>query len=400
MIEVYHENMIKNLQTFYHSILFYGSTWLLPSSPGTLAWKLFKSKKGKVKLFHRDLICDTQTLLALPKNDDSLDEFTTAFSPFIPLLILNGSSWKERRKIFMSGMRRMNLDKNIKFNIPLKKGDVYWEFYEVFFHIGFELIFGRSATLAEYEKMYPGLKDINQLIKRQRGFPDMEARWRLYHCVAALMTEDNKDFIFSNNKDFENLNEINRVSIIVEDILTSICIQCTDLLCHMLVLYPSFSDSFKNHLDDCVNETLRLYPLTDIWTRKGKDGERGWIASLVQLNRSGWNDPDTFKPERWRTQDHPQLISWGFDNRGCPGSKIGYHLSVNVFKTIVSNENLWIVPASNFKHERTFMSGCHLWIGEGQKPSFLNWKFKGKYKKKFQQWFFTRLRVIDQKELW
>lgn len=392
--------MIESLQTIYHSLLFYGGAWMLPISPGTLAWKLFKSKKGKIKLFRRDLICDSQTLLALPKCDHSLDEFTTAFSPFIPLLILNGRSWKERRKVLVDGLTRIKVEKNLIFNLPFKKGDVYWDFYEIFFRKGFELIFGRNISVSEFEEMYPGIEDINKLIKRQRGFPDIKARWRLYHCVVTLMTENNKNFIFSNHHDFENMKEIDRVSMIVEDILASICIQCTDLLCHMLVLYPSYSDLFKNNLDNCINETLRLFPLTDIWTRKGKDGERGWIASLIQLNRSGWNDPDAFKPERWDDQDHPPLISWGFDKRGCPGSKIGYHLTSNVFKKIISTEDLWIQPASNYNHDRTFLMGCQLWIEKVQPLSSPQWKFKGKTKKQFQQWFYTRLRILDQKELW
>lgn len=392
--------MFKTIQTIYHTVLFYGGVWLLPVSPGSLAWKLFRNKKGKISLVNRDLICDTATLFALPKSDNALDEFTTAFSPFIPLLTLNGIHWQLRRKILSEGLRKINIDQHFTFNLPLKKGDVYWDFFEIFFKMGFELTFRRSITPSEFNDMYPGVVDINRLIKRHTGSSDIQARWKLYHRVVRLLSEENNTFIFSASSDFKALNELDQVSIIVEDLLTSISIQCTDLICHLLLLYSSYQEAFKNNLDNCINETLRLYPLTDIWTRKSKDHTRGWIASLMQLNRNGWEDPDNFKPERWDFNDHPPLISWGFDARSCPATKIGYNLSKKVFQKILLNKNVWLQPASNFKHNRTFPAGCQLWIGEGEKPISLKWKFKGQWKNQFQQWWFSRLRVIDQRELW
>lgn len=392
--------MLKSIQSVYHTLLFYGGVLLFPYSPGTLAWKLFKNKKGKIQFVNRDLICDTETLMALPKSDNSLDEFTTAFSPFIPLLTLNGLPWKNRRKILADGLRKINDAIDLKFSLPHKKGDIYWNIYENLFRIGFELIFGRSATPSEFADMYPGIADINHLIKRQKGTADSKLRWKLYHRVLTLLTEKNDNFIFSDSEDFKTLSEIDQISIIVEDLLTSICIQCTDLICHMLLLYSSFPAHFKNSLDNCINETLRLFPLTDIWTRKRSEDKKAWIASLVQLNRNGWSDPESFKPERWNLHDHPQLVSWGFDARSCPATKIGYNLSKKIFKKILFNDDVWIKPASNFKHDRTFSSGCQVWIGEGKKPTSLDWKFKGKLKNQVQQWFFSRLRLIDQRELW
>lgn len=392
--------MFKTICAFYHTAVFYGGVWFLPYSPGTLAWKLFKNRKGKVSFLKRDLICDTETLMALPKSEASLDEFTTAFSPFIPLLTLNGKSWKLRRKILADGLRKMNLETEFTFHLPPKKGDIYWDIYEALFRIGFRSIFGRPVNESEFKAMYPGIADINRLIKRHAGFPDNTARWKLYHMVVELLAEKNNAFIFADHQEFKALSEIDQVSIIVEDLLTSICIQCTDLICHLVLLYPSFQDAFKNNLDHCINEALRLYPLTDIWTRKSTDQERGWIASLVQLNRNGWDDPDSFNPERWNVKEHPQLISWGFDARVCPATKIGYNLSKRIFQAILSNEQLWIQPASNFKHDRTFPFGCQVWVGEGTKPSSAQWAFKGKWKGRFQQWLFSRLRVLDQGELW
>lgn len=392
--------MLKSIQSVYYTFLFYGCVLLFPFSPGTLAWKLFKNKKGKIRFINRDLICDTETLFALPKNESSLDEFTTAFSPFIPLLTLNGTPWKLRKKVFVNGLRKINIGKDFEFTIPLKKGDIYWDIFESLFKIGFELIFGRTAALSEFNEMYPGIADINRLIKRHTGRPDINARWKLYHYVVKLLAEENEKFIFSDCREFKALSEIDQVSIIVEDFLTSICIQCSDLICHLILLYAAFPEPFKNNLDNCINEALRLYPLTDIWTRKATELERPWIASLVQLNRSGWAEPDHFKPARWDLNDHPQLISWGFDSRSCPAAKVGYHLSKKIFQKFLLKENIWIQPASNFKHDRTFIAGCQVWIGEGKKPVSLKWKFKNKWKKQIQQWVFSRLRVLDQGELW
>jgi len=390
--------MYQSLLAVYNTVLFNGGVLLFPVSPGTLAWTLYMHKKGKVQFIGRDLICDTQTLMSLPKSEGSLDEFTTAFSPFIPLLTLKNQPWKSRRAILSTGLRKIDLDQEITFNVPIKKGDVYWDIFESLFRIGFELIFGRPATSSEFEDMYPGIADINRLIKRQVGTPDLKIRWRLYHRVVKLLSEQNPKFIFSDSNDFKALSEIDRVSIVVEDLLTSICIQCSDLICHLLLLYPSHQEQFKTNLGSCIDETLRLYPLTDIWTRKSNGQERGWIASLMLLNRNGWNEPDSFKPERWGQDDHPPLISWGFDARSCPATKIGYNLSKKIIEKIL-DDHVWIQPASNFTHERTFTEGCQLWIGRGEKPSS-TWKFKGKWKKQLQLWLNSRLRIIDQWELW
>lgn len=109
---------------------------------------------------------------------------------------------------------------------------------------------------------------------------------------------------------------------------------------------------------------------------------------------------NSFESERWNLEDHPQLISWGFDSRSCPASRIGYNLSKKMIQKVLLNENIWILPASNFKHNRTFLEGCQVWIGEGMKPPSLKWKFKGQWTNQFHQWIFSRLRMLDQGELW
>ncbi len=384
------------LQTLFNSCLFYGGVLLLPYSPGELAWKLFRNRRGRVSLFHRDLICDTETLMSLPKAERSLDECTTAFAPFIPLLTLNDEAWKERRKIMADGLRSMHI-KPFNWTIPSKQGDVYWDIFEQFFLIGFQLIFGRHPKESEYAAMYPGIKDMNRIIKRQVAKNDMVLRWKLYNQVVLLIKEQNDAFIFAGHEAFTTLRELDQVSLLVEDMLTSICIQCTDLVCHLLLLYIEHPDAFKANLAHAIDETLRLYPLTDIWTRKGKGG---WIASLVQLNRSGWVEPDKFLPGRWESgAHHPPLISWGYDSRSCPATKIGYSLAKGLFEHIISEDGLWMIPAANFSHERTFIHGCQLWVGRGAKPE-TSWRFSGKYRTSLKAWIYSRLRIIDQCELW
>lgn len=392
--------MLATIQKIYNSCLFYGGVLLLPYSPGILAWKLFKNKKGKVPLLHRDLICDTETLMSLPKSETSLDECTTAFTPFIPLLTLNDTPWKTRRKILADGLRKIKLPDSISWTLASKQGDVYWDIFEQLFLIGFRFIFGRPPTEQEFSDTYPGIHDINSLIKRHTGLPNMAARWKLYNCIKALIGEKNEKFLFYDSEEFAKLEEVDQVSIVVEDILTSTCIQCTDLICHLLLLYSEHESAFKTHLPECIDETLRLYPLTDIWTRKPENGNRAWIASLVQLNRSGWEKPNSFLPERWNKNGHPPLISWGFDARSCPATKVAYNLSKSIFEHIISEKNLWIIPAANFTHERTFMHGCQLWVSREAKPVDTTWKFPGKFNSSLKQWFNTRLRVLDQFELW
>ncbi|CAF4486854.1 unnamed protein product, partial [Rotaria magnacalcarata] len=77
------------------------------------------------------------------------------------------------------------------------------------------------------------------------------------------------------------------------------------------------------------------YPLTDLWTRQPYGKQRGWIASVVQLNRNGWTQPDEFISQRWDTNDHPPLMSWGFDIRRCPAQKLATGVSQLVFENIL-----------------------------------------------------------------
>ncbi|CAF4072995.1 unnamed protein product, partial [Rotaria sp. Silwood1] len=248
--------------------------------------------------------------------------------------------------------------------------------------------------------IYSGLLDINKIIKRFTSIPDIQIRQKFYDRILLLIKENDKDFIFHNFKDFYDMNEIHQVSSVAEDFLTTISVQCTDFICHMLLLYSQYPNDFHDDLENSINETLRLYPLTDIWTRPSYGKQRGWIASLVQLNRNGWIQPDSFIPQRWNTKEHPPLMTWGFDIRRCPAQKMATNISKLIFETIIKTENFWIKPAKNFQHERTFPYGCQVWIGYNEIPNEVNtWKFDGKFQMQCRRWLCEKLRMIDQNEL-
>ncbi|CAF4912004.1 unnamed protein product, partial [Rotaria magnacalcarata] len=70
----------------------------------------------------------------------------------------------------------------------------------------------------------------------------------------------------------------------------------------------------------------------------------------------------------WDTNDHPPLMSWGFDIRRCPAQKLATGVSQLVFENILRGGDFWIRPARNFEHERTFPYGCQVCIGYGEIP--------------------------------
>jgi hypothetical protein len=95
--------------------------------------------------------------------------------------------------VLVHGFRKMNFNSSAKIALPCKQGDIYWDVFEMLFKVGFELIFGRTPTSMEFNQLYFGISDINRIIKRQTGSPDMDVRWKLYH--ASLLMENNDKFI-------------------------------------------------------------------------------------------------------------------------------------------------------------------------------------------------------------
>jgi hypothetical protein len=396
-------NFVQTIESIYYTIILYLKIFVELMTPGTIIWKLFGNRKGKVCLLNRDLICDSETLMNLPKCGKPLDGFTNAFCPFIPAFVLdNDHIWKQRREVFSFAQSIINkriLEKHVEIQLETKQGNILWEIYEIMFKVSFELVFNRSPTEEEFNDMYPGILDINQIIKRFTSKPNFEVRQKLYDRILKLIQLNEEDFVLFNHQTFQQMKEIDQVSLLAEDILITMSLQCTDLVCHMLLLYSQYPEQFINDIDNSINETLRLYPLTDLWTRESNGKQRGWIASLVQLNRNGWTQPDTFVPQRWNEKQHPPLMSWGFDIRRCPAQKLATNLSILLFENIIQTERFWIQPAANFIHERTFPYGCQVSIGYGNKPTNIHqWKFNNKFQMQFRRWICEKLRIINQNE--
>ncbi|CAF1032268.1 unnamed protein product [Didymodactylos carnosus] len=392
------------LKAVFNTILLYTVTALAPMTPGTVIWKLFKTRKGKVRLINRDLICDTETLLKLPSTGRSLDQSTNSLVPFVPLFTLDyNTQWKRRHNAFVHANNKILAritEKNMNVTLPGKQGNIFWDLCEIMFKIAFELVFDRPPTVDEFNDIYPGVVDVNKVIKRFSWTANLPIRQKLYDRIITLMKESDTNFVLHDHKGFPELSDLDKVSLVGEDLITTISIQCSDLLCHLLLLYPKYHDAFKANLDNCINETLRLYPLSDLWIMQPFKQERGWITSLVQLNRNGWSDPDTFLPERWDSKEHPPLMSWGFDVRRCPAQKMATNIVKLVFENIINTEGFWIQPALNFDHGRSFPFGCQAWVGYGQQPdNAATWKFNHKFKMQFNRWVFDRLRMFDQNEL-
>ncbi|CAF1281276.1 unnamed protein product [Rotaria magnacalcarata] len=397
-------NIINGLKAVYYTSLLYLRVLFSLMTPGTAIWNLFQNRKGKINLISRDLICDSETLISLPKCGKPLDGFTNALCPFLPTFLLdNDQYWKQRRDAFSIANSIINqriLENSFEFKLESKKGNILWDIFEIIAKISFQLVFNRMPTEDEFNDIYPGLLDINKIIKRFTSKPDLQARQALYDRTLILIKQNENDFVFHDSKEFYTMNEIHQVSSIAEDFLTTISVQCTDLVCHMLLLYSKYPNDFHDNIENSIHETLRLYPLTDLWTRQPYGKQRGWIASVVQLNRNGWTQPDEFISQRWDTNDHPPLMSWGFDIRRCPAQKLATGVSQLVFENILRGGDFWIRPARNFEHERTFPYGCQVCIGYGEIPSDANsWTFDGKFRMQCRRWLCEKLRMIDQNEL-
>jgi len=398
-------NFFDEIKRFYLTFCFYVGVVMTLISPGTWIWKCFGERKGKVRLINRDLICDWKTLIDEGKSFQPLDQFTTTLSPFVPLFLIdNPRQWKSRRDLFRYG--NPHLDQRIDqltFDVPLPshKGDYLWIIFPIVFRYSFELIFQRKISEDEFNRIYPGLVDINRMLKRISSRPNEIYRSNFYKEILRLINDKSDGFLFVQNENFYHLNEIDQVSSVGEDFLTTLSVQCTDLVCHLLILYSDYENEFRMNFDRCFDETLRLYPLTDIWVRQSKDKKNNWIGSLVQLNRNGWTKPDDFCPQRWsnKTIDHPPLLSWGFDIRRCPAQQIATKLTKKLFLSFVDPEHFWICKAKNFHHERTFPYGCQLWIDYGIKPRHAQqWIYPNQFQMKVKRWFHEKIRMIDQYE--
>ncbi|KAD6119372.1 hypothetical protein E3N88_10643 [Mikania micrantha] len=97
-----------------------------------------------------------------------------------------------------------------------------------------------------------------------------------------------------------------------------------------------------NHLQNAINESLRLYPtLPLLLPREASEDIRvdGYLvprgttlmvnAWAIQRDPNLWDEPDKFKPERFETRDDDhkyKLLAFSVGRRGCPGTNLGYRI--------------------------------------------------------------------------
>ena len=110
-----------------------------------------------------------------------------------------------------------------------------------------------------------------------------------------------------------------------------------------------------------LNETLRLYPPLPFVIRQSLHGEEvagqrcpmGGVLTLspwvLQRHRSRWNDPDTFRPERFldnggRDVSREAYLPFGLGPRRCPGAAFAQQEAMVLLVALLAKYNL--IPAS------------------------------------------------------
>ncbi|KAJ6822082.1 isoflavone 3'-hydroxylase-like [Iris pallida] len=106
------------------------------------------------------------------------------------------------------------------------------------------------------------------------------------------------------------------------------------------------------YLTNVIKESLRLYPVGPLLvphessadcTVAGYDVPRGTMlfvhAHAIQMNPSLWEDPDSFKPERWLEIDQEakslKFLPFGYGRRICPAEFMSMRLMVLVLGSLV-----------------------------------------------------------------
>ncbi len=110
-----------------------------------------------------------------------------------------------------------------------------------------------------------------------------------------------------------------------------------------------------------VREALRLWPVA--WMLGSRPARRHEVAGvevtpqeevvvcpyLVHRHPEHWDDPDSFRPERWASVDsHEAFIPFGWGPHRCPAAALSLQLAEDVLKIILESFHL-TVPSSDFR---------------------------------------------------
>lgn len=291
---------------------------------------------------------------------------------------------------------------------PPGRADLYTRVLDYTFRMAFWVLFGREMTEAEHDSLYPGIADINRNARRQRSRADVPARRACHEAMRALVARSHGDerFLFHGCAEFHALSEDAQIDVCGADILQSITVQTSDLLCHLLLMWREHGERFSADLEASLQETLRLYPLSDCFYHYQEQGE-AWIAPLVLLNRNGWDDPDDFKPERFRAgKDRRKHLSYSGGPRVCPSFRVTEEIALATLRHL-DGCGFWFQPAANFEHERTFSFGLPAQLGYAQVPGSAprpplappDFRFPRR-RAVLQRHYHCLVRMLAQREVW
>ncbi len=108
-----------------------------------------------------------------------------------------------------------------------------------------------------------------------------------------------------------------------------------------------------------IREALRLWPVAWLLgSRPARNHEVAGVAVtpqdevvvcpyLVHRHPRYWDDPESFRPERWATVDnHEAFIPFGWGPHRCPAAALSLQLVEDILRIVVDGYRLTVTPLS------------------------------------------------------
>jgi len=211
---------------------------------------------------------------------------------------------------------------------------------------------------------------VNDYVKRKTIFVDKDARRNMAIAFTTLIDQAREDsmFLMHGIKEFWDLSSEDRVNICGGDLFHSIGIQTCDLVTHMLMLWSENGHEFLKNIKWSIQETLRLYPLSDCFYRYTSqlNVKKPWLAplTLVHRNKAFWKDGDKFIPTRWQTtQSSSNLLSYSGGKRRCPSANVSETIAMAIVTSLSTSNGMWLHIVDGFSHERILSFGLPAKVG-------------------------------------